>query len=104
MPDGPLARENFAERGVRKARVVRKLNEEKLNADPMMPRGLSITREELQKMLNCASVEEIKEELQRRINSEITIANAIAELAREELGSQIEQLEQLHRDEEEPPF
>ena len=70
----------------------------------MMPRGLSITREELQKMLNCASVEEIKEELQRRINSEITIANAIAELAREELGSQIEQLEQLHRDEEEPPF
>ncbi|WP_298076069.1 HNH endonuclease signature motif containing protein [uncultured Corynebacterium sp.] len=104
VPDGPLARESFAERGVRKARVVRKLNEEKLNADPMMPRGLSITREELQKMLNCASVEEIKEELQRRINSEITIANAIAELAREQLNSQIAQLEQLKKDEEEPPF
>ncbi|MGJ4133426.1 hypothetical protein ACN4D7_00325 [Corynebacterium macclintockiae] len=28
MPDGPLARENFAERGVRKARVVRQLNAE----------------------------------------------------------------------------
>lgn len=104
MPDGPLARENFAERGVRKARVVRQLNEEKLNADPMMPRGLSITREQLQQMLNCASVEEIKEELERRINSEVAVANAIAEMARDELNSQIEQLEQLQKDEEEPPF